>query len=38
MTLDYEGKRTYRVTVEVTDGRDQNGDDDMAAIDDEAAM
>ena len=33
-TLDYEGKRTYRVTVEVTDGRDQNGDDDMDAIDD----
>ena len=33
-TLDYEGKRTYRVTVQVTDGRDQNGDDDMDAIDD----
>ena len=33
VTLDYEGKRTYRVTVEVTDGRDQNGDDAMAAID-----
>ena len=33
-TLDYEGKRSYRVTVEVTDGRDQNGDDDMDAIDD----
>ena len=32
--LDFEGKRTYRVTVEVTDGRDQNGDDDMDAIDD----
>ncbi len=32
--LDYEGKRTYRVTVEVTDGTDQNGDDDMDAIDD----
>ena len=31
--LDYEGKRSYRVTVEVTDGRDQNGDDDMAVID-----
>ena len=31
--LDYEGKRSYRVTVEVTDGRDQNGDDDLAAID-----
>ena len=34
VTLDYEGKRTYRVTVQVTDGRDQNGDDDMDAIDD----
>ena len=33
-TLDYEGKRTHRFTVQVTDGRDQNGDDDMAAIDD----
>ena len=33
-TLDYEGKRSYRVTVEVTDGRDLNGDDDMDAIDD----
>ena len=33
-TLDYEGKRSYRVTVEVTDGSDQNGDDDMDAIDD----
>ena len=32
--LDYEDKRTHRVTVEVTDGRDQNGDDDMDAIDD----
>ncbi len=32
--LDFEGKKTYRVTVEVTDGRDQNGDDDMDAIDD----
>ncbi|MYB42117.1 MAG: hypothetical protein F4X76_08020, partial [Chloroflexi bacterium] len=31
--LDFEGKRTYRVTVQVTDGRDQNGDDDMDAID-----
>ena len=31
--LDFEGQRTYRVTVEVTDGRDQNGDDDMDAID-----
>ena len=33
-TLDYEGKRSYRVTVQVTDGRDQNGDYDMDAIDD----
>ena len=32
--LDYERKRTYRLTVQVTDGRDQNADDDMAAIDD----
>ena len=32
--LDYEGKRTHRLTVQVTDGRDQNGDDDMDAIDD----
>ena len=32
--LDYEGKRTYRFTVQVTDGRDQNGDDDMDATDD----
>ena len=32
--LDYEGKRTYRFTVQVTDGRDQNGDYDMDAIDD----
>ena len=32
--LDYEGKRSYRLTVQVTDGRDQNGDDDMDAIDD----
>ncbi len=32
-TLDYEGQRTYRVTVQVSDGRDQNGDDDMDAID-----
>ena len=28
------GKRTHRFTVWVTDGRDQNGDDDMDAIDD----
>ncbi|MYK69764.1 MAG: hypothetical protein F4020_09735 [Gammaproteobacteria bacterium] len=33
VSLDFEGKRTYRVTVEVTDGRDQNGDDDMDAVD-----
>ena len=32
--LDYEGTRSYRVTVQVTDGADQNGDDDMNAIDD----
>ena len=32
--LDYERKRTYRLTVQVTDGRDQNAADDMAAIDD----
>ena len=31
--LDYEGKRTHRFTVQVTDGVDQNGDDDIA-IDD----
>ena len=34
VTLDYEGKRTHRFTVQVTDGRDLNGDDDMDAIDD----
>ena len=34
LDLDFEGKRSYRVTVQVTDGRDQNGDDDSAAIDD----
>ena len=34
VTLDYEGKRTHRLTVQVTDGRDQNGDDDDDAIDD----
>ena len=33
VSLDFEGKRTYRVTVQVTDGRDQNGDDDNDAID-----
>ena len=32
--LDYERKRTYRLTVRVTDGRDQSGDGDMDAIDD----
>ena len=32
--LDFEGKRSYRVTVQVTDGRDQNGDDDSDVIDD----
>ena len=34
MTLDYEGKRTHRFTVQVTDGRNELGDDDMDAIDD----
>ena len=38
VTLDYEGKRTHRVTVQVTDGRDQNGDDDNDAIDDTQAV
>ena len=33
VVLDYEVKQSYRVTVEVTDGRDQNGDDDNDAID-----
>ncbi|MYB17222.1 MAG: hypothetical protein F4X41_09390 [Chloroflexi bacterium] len=33
VSLDFEGKRTFRVTVGVTDGRDQNGDDDMDAVD-----
>ena len=32
--LDYETRRTYRVTVRVTDGRDRNGADDNDAIDD----
>ena len=36
--LDYEGKRSYRLTVQVTDGRDRNGDDDMEAIDDTIAV
>ena len=34
VALDYETKRSYRVTVEVTDGRDRNGDDDNDVIDD----
>ncbi len=36
--LDFEGKRSYRVTVEVTDGRDEKGDDDMDAIDDRQSV
>ena len=28
VALDYEGKRTHRFTVQVTDGRNQNGDPD----------
>ena len=32
--LDYEGKRTYRVTVQVSDGKDESGAGDMDAIDD----
>ena len=31
-TLDYEGKRSYRVTVEVTDGHDQLGDDESPDV------
>ena len=34
LELDFEGKRSYRVTVQVTDGRDQNGDNDNDVIDD----
>ena len=34
VTLDYEGKRTHRFTVQVTDDHDSFGDDDMGAIDD----
>ena len=34
VTLDYETKRTHRVTVQVTDGADSLGDPDMDAIDD----
>ncbi len=33
VTLDYEGKRTHRFTVQVTDGSDENGDDDVNAVD-----
>ena len=32
--LDYERKKTYRVTVQVSDGKDENDLDDMDAIDD----
>ena len=32
--LDYERKRTYRFTVSVSDGNDQNGDDDNDRVDD----
>ena len=32
VTLDYETKRSYRVTVEVTDGRDSLGDDEDPGI------
>ena len=38
VTLDYEGKRTHRFTVQVTDGRDRNGDEGMDAIDDTIAV
>ncbi len=34
VTLDFETKRSHRFTVQVTDGADQHGDDDMDAIDD----
>ena len=34
LELDFEGTRSYRVTVQVTDGRDRNGDDDNDVIDD----
>ena len=34
MTLDFETKRSHRFTVQVTDGADQHGDDDMDAVDD----
>ena len=33
VTLDYEGKRTHRFTVQVTDGSDENGDDDVSEVD-----
>ena len=32
--LDYERKRSYRFTVSVSDGKDQNGDDDNDRVDD----
>ena len=32
VTLDYEGKRSYRVTVEVTDGHDELGDDEIPDV------
>ena len=32
--LDFEAKPTHRFTVQVTDGVDQNSDDDMDAVDD----
>ena len=31
--LDYERKQTHSVTVQVSDGKDENGDDDMGAVD-----
>ena len=34
VTLDFETKRSHRFTVQVTDGADQHGDDDMDAVDD----
>ena len=32
VTLDYEGKRSYRVTVEVSDGHDELGDDEIPDV------
>ena len=32
VALDYEGKRSYRVTVEVTDGHDELGDDEIPDV------